>query len=166
MSAESPVHFALAPPDGFEAWDEAAWDAWLGATPPLPSQRLASRGDWLIFLYMARVHAPAAMGAFAPFLERLMNERPIASAEVSALLHALDAVARGLALVPAAKLWTGTQFYSADELHRLVVEAEARTGRQGTALRVVDLWTELVERLDAVVTRAAAEGRGVWFGET
>jgi len=165
VSATSPVHFALAPPDGFESWDDAAWDEWLARTPPEPSHRLAHRGEWLVFLYMARVHADAAMGAFAPFLERLMNERPVASRDVPALLLAVDAVARELARVPAAKLWTGTQFYSADELHALVIEAEERTGRRGTELRVVDLWTDLISRLDAVITRAAAEQRGVWFGE-
>ena len=165
MSGARPVHFAVAPPDGFEGWAPPAWDAWLAEHPWEPSEVLADRSHWLVFLYQCRVHAPGAIGALSPFLERLMNERPIASGEAPSLLAAFDEVARSLAKVPASKLWTGTQFYTPDELHALVVEAEARTGRKGLELRIIDLWSELFLRLDAVVVRAIAEGRGVWFGD-
>lgn len=165
MSDARPVHLAVAPPDGFEGWTPPEWDAWLAEHPWEPSEVLADRGHWLIFLYQCRVHAPGAMDALSPFLERLMNERPIPSREASALLAAFDEAASALSKAPASKLWTGTQFYSADELHALIVEAEARTGRKGLELRIVDLWSELFLRLDAVVVRALAEGRGVWFGD-
>ena len=118
------VYLSVSPPDGFDSWDEAAWDAWLEGNPWEPAELLADRGHWLVFLYQARVHAPRASGALSPFLERLMNERPVPAAELPGLRDAFDLVARELAQVPASRLWTGTQFYTVDELHQLILRAE------------------------------------------
>ncbi len=158
------VYLSVSPPDGFDSWDEAAWDAWLEGNPWEPAELLADRGHWLVFLYQARVHAPRASGALSPFLERLMNERPVPAAELPGLRDAFDLVARELAQVPASRLWTGTQFYTVDELHQLIVRAEEESGRRGLELRVVDLWHPLFLRLEAVLERAVELARGVYFG--
>lgn len=164
MTASTGVHLSVAPPDGFEAWSEAEWDGWLVEHPWEPAELLADRGHWLIFLYQARVHAPRAHRELSGFLERLMTERPIAGSELDRLRDGFDTLAREFAAVPASRLWTGTQFYSPDELHLLIAGAEEETGRRGPDLRVVDLWHQLLLKLEGVVERAIEAGRGVYFG--
>lgn len=158
------VHLTVAPPDGFEAWSEPEWDDWLDDHPWEPAERLAERGEWLVFLYQARVHAPRSQDALGRFMDRLMNERPVPSGEIPALREAFEDVARELSDVRSTKLWTGTQFYSPEELTLLVEAAERRTGKLGMDVTVADLWQPLLDRLEPVLARAITEGRGVYFG--
>lgn len=158
------VHFAVAPPDGFESWDDAAWGAWLAGQPWEPVTVVAPRGEWLVFLYMARVHGKRSQGDVAPYLERLMTERPFRAREVEPLRRALVALRSELASIPAGRLWTGTQFYTADELHALILRHEEETGKRGQELAIADLWRTLFDALDGVLARAQAADRGVYFG--
>lgn len=158
------VYLSVAPPDGFEDWSAPEWDEWLGAHPWEPAESLATRGTWLVFLYQCRVHARRSAASLSPFLERLMNERPINAAGVVNLQRALQEIARELDDVPSSRLWTGTAFYSPAELEVLVEEAEARTGKRGVELSVTDLWRPLFATIDATLARAIGEGRGVYFG--
>lgn len=158
------VHLSVSPPDGYEAWDEAAWDAWLTEHPWEPATRVCDRADWLVFLYMARVHAPRAQDDLAPFIERLIAEKGIHALEVDPLRDALHAVAAELGRVPASKLFTGTQFYSHADLDRYFADAEERTGKRGVDLTVSDLWTPVFEQLVAACERAREQGRGLYFG--
>lgn len=158
------VYLSVAPPDGFEAWTADEWDAWLVANPWEPATVVTVRGDWLIFLFQVKQHAPRAAGELAIFWERLMNERSVASTGVRRLREGLRAAAKELADVPSTRLWTGTVFYSLDELGRLVNAAEVRVGRIGADLSVADLWGPVFDRLDDVLARALDAGRGIYFG--
>ena len=94
------VHVTLSPPDGFEAWAQAEWDAWLAAHPWEPAEKLGDRSDWLVFLYQSRTHAKKSEGDLAPFMERLITEKPIASHEIARLLDdraGLQALSQGAA---------------------------------------------------------------------
>mgnify|MGYP001000859164 CR=1 FL=1 len=158
------VHMTVAPPDGFESWSEEQWDAWLAEHPWEPAERIADRPDWLVFLYVVRVHAVKSQDGLAPFLERLIGEKSFHADEVEPLRDALRDAAAELARVPASKLWTGTQFYSHGDLDRYFADTELRTGKRGTEMFVSDLWTPLLERLFATLERALTQKRGVYFG--
>lgn len=158
------VHLALAPPDGFDAWTADEWGAWLESNAPDRVLLAHERGDWFVFLYMARVHGGRAEKALAPFLERLILERPIRSSEVEPMRDAFQALERTLDDVPTSRLWTGTQFYSADELYALIERVEGETGKTGLELSVADLWRPLFRELESVFEQAEQAGRGVYFG--
>lgn len=158
------VHVTVAPPDGFESWDEGQWDEWLDDHPWEPAEQLAERGDWLVFLYQARVHAKRTAEDLAPFLERLITEHPVPSTEIAALHLALQNLAAEFGRSPASRLWTGTQFYTAEYLHALIVKSEAQSGHRGAELTIRDLWQAIFTRLAAVLQRALADGRGIYFG--
>jgi hypothetical protein len=158
------VYLSVSPPDGFQTWSEPDWDDWLDDHPWEPAELLAQRGEWLVFLYQSRVHAPRSQGALGRFMDRLMNERPVPAGEVAALRDAFEELARELSDVRSTKLWTGTQFYSPDELTAMIEAAERRTNKLGMDVTVADLWQPLLDRLRGVFERALAEGRGVYFG--
>jgi len=158
------VHLAVSPPDGFESWTEVQWDAWLAEHPWEPAARVCDRSDWLVFLYMARVHATRSQDDLAPFLERLISEQVIHALEIDPLRDALQSVAAELGKVPASKLWTGTQFYSHADLDRYFVDAEERTGKRGVELVIADLWVPVFEHLLGTCERAREQGRGLYFG--
>ena len=159
-----PVYLSLAPPDGFARWTGDEWDAWLREHPLEPAELVSERSEWFVFLYMARVHGRQAASELAPFLERLIVEKPFESGEIPRLREALAALRTALEDIPAGRLWTGTQFYSADYLFALIDRKERETGRTGQDLRISDLWRPLFGVLETVLARAEAAGRGVYFG--
>lgn len=158
------VHLALAPPDGFDAWGDTEWKAWLEGHAMEPADDLGGRSEWLIFLYMARVHGKRVERDLAPWMERLITERPVPAREIAALRDGLRALEAELGRIPAGRLWTGTQFYTADFLHALILRKEEETGRTGQDLTIADLWRPLFATLLRVMDRAAESERGVYFG--
>jgi len=157
------VYLSVAPPDGFAKWGEADWDRWLREHPWEAAERVCSRGDWAIFLYQLRAHAPKAGRKVEAFLEQLVNERPISTNDSADLRDALAQARDELARVPAAALRSSNRaaFASAEDLEAMIAGAAARIGRDPT---VADVWTEVMDLVDKVLGNAAAQKRGVYFG--
>src|SRR5436190_9529071 len=98
------VYFSVAPPDGFTRWADADWDRWLREHPWEAAERVCSRGDWAIFLYQLRAHAPKGAKLIEPVLQALVNERPISTNDADDLREALAVARDELQKVPAAAL--------------------------------------------------------------
>ena len=157
------VYLSVAPPDGFVRWGDADWDRWLREHPWEAAERVCSRGDWAIFLYQLRAHAPKGARRVEPFLELLVNERPIASNDSVDLRDALAMARDELSRVPAASLRTSNRagFVGQEDLEAMIAAAASRTGRDPT---VADVWHDVFELVDQVLGNAAGQKRGVYFG--
>ena len=157
------VYLSVAPPDGFAKWGEADWDRWLREHPWEAAERVCSRGDWAIFLYQLRAHAPKAARKVEGFLEQLVNERPISTNDSADLRDALAQARDELSRVPAAALRSSNRaaFVGAEDLEAMIAGAAARIGRDPT---VADVWNEVMDLVDKVLGNAAAQKRGVYFG--
>ena len=79
------VYLSVAPPDGFGKWGDAEWERWLKDHPWEAAERICSRGDWAIFLYQLRLHAPKGKVGIEPLLEQLVNERPLTAQQTEDL---------------------------------------------------------------------------------
>ena len=157
------VYLSVAPPDGFAKWGDAEWDRWLREHPWEAAERACSRGDWAIFLYQLRAHAPLGARKLEPVLEQLVNERPISSNDSADLREALAIARDELSRVPAAALRGSNRagFASAEDLEAMIAGAAARMGKDPT---VADVWTEVLDLVDKVLGDAAGQQRGVYFG--
>ena len=156
------VYLSVAPPDGFVRWGDAEWDRWLREHPWEAAERVCSRGDWAAFLYQLRQHAKRGAKLVEPFLEVLVNERPIPTQGASDLREGFAIARDELSKVPAAALrLSNTHFVSNEDLESMIAAAASRVGRDPT---VADLWSEVFEQLEKVLANAAAAGRGVYFG--
>jgi hypothetical protein len=157
------VYLSVAPPDGFVRWGDVEWDRWLREHPWEAAERICSRGDWAIFLYQLRAHAPKGARTIEPFLEQLVNERPIATNQSMELRDGLAIARDELSKVPAGalRLSNRNQFVSSDDLEAMIAAAAQRVGREPT---VADVWADVFELLEKVLGGAAAQSRGVYFG--
>src|SRR2546421_6760201 len=142
------VYLSVAPPDGFTRWADADWDRWLREHPWEAAERVCSRGDWSIFLYQLRAHAPKGARRVEPFLDLLVNERPVASDGAVDLREGLAIARDELSRVPAANLRNSSgNFVSAEDLEAMIAAAAERVGKEPT---VSDLWSEVFDVLDKV----------------
>jgi hypothetical protein len=157
------VYLSVAPPDGFAKWGEAEWDRWLREHPWEAAERVCSRGDWAIFLYQLRAHAPKAAKRLEPLTELLVNERPVSSGDALDLRDVLAMARDELSRVPAAALRVSNRsgFVGAEDLEAMIAGAAARTGTDPV---VADVWTEVFDQVDKVLGNAVAQKRGVYFG--
>jgi hypothetical protein len=157
------VYLSVAPPDGFAKWGEADWDRWLREHPWEAAERVCSRGDWAIFLYQLRAHAQKSARKVEPFIEQLVNERPLSANDATDLRDALAMARDELQRVPASSLRASNRsgFVGAEDLETMISTAADRVGRDPT---VADVWGELFELVDKVLGNAAAQKRGVYFG--
>jgi hypothetical protein len=157
------VYLSVAPPDGFIRWGDAEWDRWLREHPWEAAERVCSRGDWAIFLYQLRAHAPKGARRVEPFLEQLVNERPLSSNDSLDLRDGLSLSRDELSRVPAAGLRASNrnQFVSAEDLEAMIAAAAQRAGREPS---VADVWNDVFELVEKVLGNAAAQRRGIYFG--
>jgi hypothetical protein len=156
------VYLSVAPPDGFVRWGDAEWDRWLREHPWEAAERVCSRGDWAIFLYQLRAHSPKGAKGVEPFLDALVNERPIESQGAVDLREGLAVARDELGRVPAAALRvSNSHFASKEDLEAMIAGAAARTSRDPT---VADVWAEVFDLVDKVLANAASAKRGIYFG--
>jgi len=157
------VYLSVSPPDGFGGWGDAEWDRWLREHPWEAAERVCSRGDWAIFLYQLRKHAPRGAKAVEPFLEVLVNERPIASQGAIDLRDGIAMARDELSKVPAAALRTSnvSHFVGQEDLEAMIAGAAARIGRDPM---VADVWAEIFDSVDKVLANAVVARRGIYFG--
>jgi hypothetical protein len=162
MSAS--VFLCVAPPDGFEQWGDKEWDEWLVEHPWEPAERVATRGDWSMFLYQLREYAPKTAPRMAPYMERLITEKPIGTADAKDLRDYLGEAQTELMAVPAEALRAkATGFYTPEELDgQIAATRERLAGKEPNA---AELWHEVFEVLLRVLDDAVDVGRGVYFGE-
>jgi hypothetical protein len=158
------VYLSVAPPDGFIRWGEADWDRWLREHPWEAAERVCSRGDWAVFLYQLRQHAERGKKLIEPFMEQLVNERPLTTEQARDLKAAFLAAREELAQKPASLLADAAKnspFASSDDVDSMIAGARSRVGREPT---VTDVWAQVLDQLDKVLDSAAKERRGVYFG--
>ncbi len=157
------VYLSVAPPDGFVRWGDAEWDRWLREHPWEAAERVCSRADWAILLYQLRAHAPKGARQVEPFVEQLVNERPVSSADALQLRDGLALARSELEKIPAAALRGSNraQFVGAEDLEAMIAAAAERTGRDPT---VADVWAEVLDLVDKVLGDASVQRRGVYFG--
>ena len=156
------VYLSVAPPDGFSKWGELEWERWLKDHPWEAAERICSRGDWAIFLYQVRLHAPRGNQGLAPIFEQLVNERPLNTQQAEDFRDALDQARDELDKKPAAAMKTGnSNFASAEDLDTMISAARARTGKDPS---IGDVWAEVFAQLDKVVESAIQQKRGIYFG--
>jgi hypothetical protein len=159
------VYLSVAPPDGFSRWGDADWDRWLRDHPWEPAERVASRSDWATFLYHLRQHSDAGRKLLEPVLELLVNERPLTAQQAIGLRSALAAARDELSRKAAGVLLDGaraTSFASIEDLELLVKAARSRTGKDPS---VAEVWTGIFDQVGKVLDSAAAQQRGIYFGD-
>ena len=156
------VYLSVAPPDGFTKWGDVEWERWLKDHPWESAERVCSRGDWAIFLYQLRLHAPKGKAAIEGVLEQLVNERPLTSMQAQDLRHALDLARDELDKKPAEAMKSGNNnFASAEDLEMKIKSARNRLGREPS---LGEVWTEVFEQVDKVLDAAIEQKRGIYFG--
>lgn len=156
------VYLSVAPPDGFSKWGDAEWERWLKDHPWEAAERICSRGNWAIFLYQLRLHAPKGKQRLEAVLEQLVNERPLSSQETEDFRDALDLSRDELDKQPGASMKNGNNnFASAEDLDAMIAAARARMGREPS---LGDVWADVFDQLDKVVESALSQKRGVYFG--
>jgi Ser/Thr protein kinase RdoA (MazF antagonist) len=156
------VYLSVAPPDGFSKWGDAEWERWLKDHPWEAAERVCSRGDWTIFLYQLRLHAPRARQAIEPVLEALVNERPLTAQEADDLGHALALAREELSSKPASAMKTANNnFASVEDLDAMIAGARLRLDREPS---MSDVWAEVFQQIDKVLENAHAQKRGIYFG--
>ncbi len=156
------VYLSVAPPDGFSRWGDAEWERWLRDHPWEAAERVCSRGDWAIFLYQLRMHAPKGKQAIEPVLELLVNERPLTSQQAEDFRDALDLARDELDRKPAdAMKSANNNFASVEDLDAMISAARTRLGREPT---LGDVWSEVFQQIDKVLESAIQQKRGVYFG--
>lgn len=156
------VYLSVAPPDGFTKWGDAEWDRWLREHPWEAAERICSRPDWAIFLYQVRQNAPAASKRLGPLLEQLVNERPLGSQEAADLREALALARAELKKRTAAEMkQTNHGFAGEEDLDARIAAAQARLGREPV---MSEIWEPLFDQIDVILASAAAQKRGIYFG--
>ena len=156
------VYLTVAPPDGFSKWGDAEWDRWLKDHPWEAAERVCSRGDWTIFLYQLRMHAPKARQAMEPVLELLVNERPLTTQQSEDLGRALSIAREELEKKPALAMKTANNdFASMEDLDAMIVAVRARLGREPS---LSDVWSDVFEQIGKVLSSAQQQKRGIYFG--
>ena len=156
------VYLSVAPPDGFTRWRDAEWDRWLREHPWEAAERIASRGDWAIFLYQLRQHCPKGKLGVETLLEQLVNERPISSEQAAQLQLSLEKAREEMAGKPAEAMKAiRSDFASAQDLDALIARAHNRPGAEPT---LADVWAETFSQLGKVLDSAVSQKRGVYFG--
>jgi hypothetical protein len=159
------VYLSVAPPDGFSRWGDPEWDRWLRDHPWEPAERVASRSDWATFLYQLRQHSDSARKRIEPLLELLVNERPLTAEQALDLRSALAAARDELSRKSAAVLLEGaraTSFASVEDVELMIKAARSRTGKEPS---VADVWSSVFDQVGKVLDSAAAQQRGVYFGD-
>jgi hypothetical protein len=156
------VYLSVAPPDGFSKWGDVEWERWLRDHPWEAAERLCSRGEWAIFLYQIRLHCPRAASSVEPVLDALVNERPLTSGQARDVRGILRTALEELSAAPATAMQRADQpFASAEDLAALVGAARARLGTEPS---IGDVWADLFGRIDALLAKAIAQERGIYFG--
>ncbi len=156
------VYLSVAPPDGFTRWGDAEWERWLKDHPWESAERICSRGDWAIFLYQVRMHAPKGKQAIEPLMEQLVNERPLTAQQAQDFRDALDVARDELDAKPGSAMKNGSSnFASAEDLDAMIAAARTRLGRDPT---LGDVWAEVFEQIDKVLENAIQQKRGIYFG--
>jgi hypothetical protein len=156
------VYLSVAPPDGFGKWGDADWERWLREHPWESAERVCSRGDWAIFLYQIRQHCPKGKKGIEPFLEQLVNERPLSSLEAQDLRDALDQARDELDAKPAQAMKSGNNnFASIEDLDAMITAARTRMGKEPS---LGDVWAEVFDQIDRVLEGAIQQKRGIYFG--
>lgn len=156
------VYLSVAPPDGFSKWGELEWERWLKDHPWEAAERVCSRGDWAIFLYQVRLHAPKGNQGLSPIFEQLVNERPLSRQQAEDFRDALDQARDELDAKPAAAMKSGNNnFASADDLEAMISSARARVGKDPS---LGDVWAEVFDQIDRVLESAIQQKRGIYFG--
>jgi hypothetical protein len=156
------VYLSVAPPDGFNKWGDVEWEQWLKDHPWESAERICSRGDWAIFLYELRIHAPKAKRGLEPLLEQLVNERPLNSTEAEEFRDSLDIARDELDAKPGASMKSGTSnFASPEDLEAMITAARERLGHEPS---LGDVWAEVFEQIDKVLESAILQKRGIYFG--
>ncbi|MCA1827747.1 MAG: hypothetical protein LC689_12535 [Myxococcales bacterium] len=156
------VYLSVAPPDGFGKWGDAEWEQWLKDHPWEAAERVCSRGDWAIFLYQLRLHAPKGKAAIEPVLEQLVNERPLTRQQAEDLRQALDVARDELGKKPADAMKSGQgDFASPEDIEAMITAARSRLGKEPT---LGDVWAEVFEQVQKVLDHALEQKRGVYFG--
>jgi hypothetical protein len=156
------VYLSVAPPDGFTRWSDADWELWLHDHPWESAERLCSRGDWAVFLYQVRNHAPRAGKRIEPLFAQLVNERPLDSQQAQDLREALRAGRAELGDKPATTMSEAdAQFAGAEDLDAMVAAARARLGKEPS---LGDVWADLFAQLERILEDAAGRKRGIYFG--
>ncbi len=157
------VYLSVAPPDGFGKWGDAEWERWLKDHPWESAERICSRGDWAIFLYQLRLHAPKGKIAIEPMLEQLVNERPLTAQDTEDLRDALDIARDELDKKPAEAMKSGNNnFASAEDMEAMISAARTRLGGRDPSLG--DVWAEVFEQVQKVLENAIQQRRGIYFG--
>ena len=156
------VYLSVAPPDGFGKWGDAEWERWLKDHPWEAAERVCSRGDWAIFLYQLRLHAPKGKVGIEPLLEQLVNERPLTAQQTEDLRDALDMARDELDQKPAGAMKSGnSNFASPEDLDAMIASARTRLGREPS---LGDVWSEVFDQVRKVLENAIAQKRGIYFG--
>ena len=156
------VYLSVAPPDGFTKWGDVEWERWLRDHPWESAERVCSRGDWAIFLYQVRQHAPKGKKGVEPVLEQLVNERPLNAQEAEDLRDALHVANDELEKKGVEEMKSQNNlFASAEDLETMIVEARTRMGREPS---LADVWAPVFEQLDRVLESAVQQKRGIYFG--
>jgi hypothetical protein len=156
------VYLSVAPPDGFSKWSDADWERWLKDHPWESAERICSRGDWAIFLYQLRMHAPKGKQAIEGVLELLVNERPLTSQQAEDFRDALDIARDELDKKPGLAMKSGNNnFASAEDLEAMLGAARTRLGKEPS---LGDVWAEVFDHIDKVLEGAIQQKRGIYFG--
>ena len=156
------VYLSVAPPDGFGKWGDVEWERWLKDHPWESAERICSRGDWAIFLYQLRQHAPKGKLGVEPMLEQLVNERPLTAQQAEDLRDALDVARDELDKKPADAMKAGnSSFASPEDIDAMIGAARTRLGREPT---LGEVWAEVFEQVHKVLESAIDQRRGIYFG--
>jgi hypothetical protein len=156
------VYLSVAPPDGFTKWGDSEWERWLREHPWEAAERICSRGSWAIFLYQIRQHAPNGKKGVEAVLEQLVNERPIAQQEAEDLRQSLHTARDELEKKPADAMKQGNNnFASPEDINSMIGAARTRLGKEPS---LGDVWAEVFAHVDRVLENAAAQKRGIYFG--
>jgi hypothetical protein len=157
------VYVSVAPPDGFHRWSDADWERWLKDHPWEAAERVCSRGDWAIFLYQVRQHAPRGKISLEPILEQLVNERPLSSQEAEDFRLALDQARDALDKKPGAEMKSANNnFASPEDLEEMLAAARTRLGGRDPSMG--DVWAEVFDQIGKVLDNAVEQRRGIYFG--
>lgn len=156
------VYLSVAPPDGFTQWGDAQWERWLREHPWEQAERVCSRGDWAVFLYQLRRHAPGGCRNVEPVMGQLVGEKPLAAQQAEDLRDALHRCRDELEKQPASAMNSAdAQFAGREDLEAMVAAARARLGREPS---LGDVWAEVFAQLDRVLENAVQARRGIYFG--
>ena len=124
-------------------WGDAEWDRWLREHPWEAAERVCSRGDWAVFLYQIRQHAPKGKKGVEAVLEQLVNERPLTAQETEDLRAALDVSRDEMDEKPAEAMKSaGGNFAGAENLDAMIAAARQRLGKDPT---LGDVWAPVFD---------------------